>query len=132
MLLRAALHAAVDCLLVALLVLVGTLQYKEFLVVGNHLRVDGIVGATTERQVVDGIQQVGLPHPVVAYQTVHFRRQIERCLPDILIMYNVQFLENHTAIIVEKRSKVTLFMDEKRKKSRINFTMCRNLRNFVR
>ena len=53
----------------------------------------------------------------------------------ISIVFQIDDIDifNQILYIVDKHNiPVTLFMDVKRKKSRINFTMCRNLRNFVR
>ena len=50
--------------------LVVAMDGKEFLSAADVLAVDRIEKALAERQVVDGIQQVGLSDPVVAHQTV--------------------------------------------------------------
>ena len=66
--------------------LVFTLQHKERLLMSDDLRVNRIACRTTERQVVYGIQHIGLAHPVPANEAVHLGRQLQRSLRNILII----------------------------------------------
>ena len=73
-LLLSAFHAAVDVFFFSKLGLVKPLHHKEIGLVAHHLRVDGIGGAFAEREVVDGIEQVGLAHAVLTNETVYIGR----------------------------------------------------------
>jgi hypothetical protein len=42
--------------------------------------------AFTEREIVDGIQQIRLPHPVIPEKTVHLGRTVNFRLQDILVI----------------------------------------------
>jgi len=55
MLLRSALHAAINVLFIALVGAVIPLQDKEVLIMPHHLRVNRIKGTAAERQIIDGI-----------------------------------------------------------------------------
>ena len=48
-------------------------QHEELLAVRHHLAVGHAVERLAERQVIDGIQQVGLAHAVLPHQAVHAR-----------------------------------------------------------
>ena len=95
MFLRTPFHAAVDGQLAQLVLIltqhtavVGVipLNHKEILVMTNHLRVNTGIGTSAERQVIHGIQQVGLTGTVRSDKTIHLRRQRQCCLLDILVV----------------------------------------------
>ena len=85
-LLRAPFHSAIDRGRICRVIIVEPLQHEEVLIMADHLRVDARIGTMAERQVIDRIQQIGLAHAVVAYETIDLRRQLQRCLPDVLIV----------------------------------------------
>ena len=92
MLFGAALHAAIDQLVVACLILIDALEHEEFLPVENHLRVDGIAGAAAERKIIDGIQKIRLSLTIMPYEAIHLGRQLQRCRLNILIVDDGNFL----------------------------------------
>jgi hypothetical protein len=100
--------------------------------VENELRVDGVERASAEREVIDRIQEIGLSLTVMAYQTIHFGRQAERCRLYVFKMNDRQFPKNHDASRVEFLRKVKCFKIEKRKKSSINFSIWDKNCNFAR
>ena len=88
----ATLQPAEHLLRVALLRLVPPLHDGIVGLVPDDLCVDGIRGAPAERQVVDGVQQVGLPHAVAPNQAVHLRGERQVRLFDVFIVDDCQFL----------------------------------------
>ena len=80
------LQSAVYPLLVAMVMPVTGIEHKEVAVVVQHLRVNGVEGAATKRQVVDGIKQIGLTLSVLPDETIHLRREVKGGLPDVLIV----------------------------------------------
>ena len=64
--------AAADVLRLAI-EFVLPVQHKELLAMCHHLAVGHTVERLAERQVIDGIQQVGLAHTVLPHQAVHAR-----------------------------------------------------------
>ena len=48
------------------------------------LRVNGIEVTFAKREVMNGIQQVGLPSPVIAYETIDLVGELKRCFAVIL------------------------------------------------
>ena len=65
---------------------IGALQHKEILIVVHDLRIDGREGTSAERQVIDGIQQVGLTLTVVTDEAIHLRRQRNVGRQDVFIV----------------------------------------------
>jgi hypothetical protein len=53
----------------------------------------------TKRQKVNGIQQVGFSHTVVANKTIDFGRKIQLRLTDIFIIDNVERFDVHANLI---------------------------------
>ena len=84
MLLRAALHAAIDLNVVV----IAALQNKEFLFVADGERILGGVGRTAERQEIDGVEHIRLARSVAAYKAVNLRRKLKCGLHDVLIIYD--------------------------------------------
>ena len=109
MLLRATLHPAINrhrhVGVGHLVAHVFALDDEKILVVIDDLRVDWIVRAATEREVIDRVEQVGLPLAVVTNETVHFRRQLQRGLVDVLIIENGNSLQNHRCKVRQLSSK---------------------------
>ena len=68
------------------------LNQEEPLVVRDHLGVDGVTRRVTEREEVDGIQDISLAHTVLPDQTVDLRRQFQRGCLDVLVVDKRQFL----------------------------------------
>ena len=52
----------------------------------NNLRIHAAIGTSTERQIIHGIQQIGLTRPVMTDKTVHLGRQRQRCLLNVLVV----------------------------------------------
>ena len=48
-----------------------------------------------KRKIVDHIQQVRLPHPIVSKETIHFRRESDFRLKNIFIIENRKLFEYH-------------------------------------
>ena len=82
--LGAALHAAIDINRVARLILIPSVKNKEVLAMRDNLRIDRIGRTATERQIINGIEKVGLSLAVVSEKAVHLRRQIECRLTNVL------------------------------------------------
>jgi hypothetical protein len=57
---------------------------KKLLVQPDILTVDGVEIALAEREVVGGIEEVGLPRPVVAYEAVDIATQLDVSLLIVL------------------------------------------------
>ena len=85
-LLRASLHATVDRKLIAIARFIGAFYHEEVLLVVDHLRINSGEGTTTERQIVDRIEQVGLTFTVMPDEAVDLSRQFDICRQDILII----------------------------------------------
>ena len=90
-----AFHAAVDILFLPKVGLVESLHHKEVGLVAHHLRVDGVRSALAEREVVDGIEQIGLAHAVLPNKAVHIGRKLEVGLLDVLIVEYGEALQYH-------------------------------------
>ena len=87
LLLLPALHAAIYFLRCAVgLLLVEALYDKEVGLVADVLRVDGVARAFAERQEVDGVQQVGLPHAVLPEKTVQLGRKCQFHLLQVFVV----------------------------------------------
>ena len=90
----ATLHAAVDCFggahwgqrLPCRVVAILPFNDKEVLVVGYHRRIGHTRSTPAERQIVHDIEKVGLPHPVVADETVELWRQLELSSLNVLVI----------------------------------------------
>ena len=61
----------------------------------DELRIDGIVRTSAERKVIDRVEQIGLALAVVTDETVHFRRELQRGLTDVLIIKDGNTFQNH-------------------------------------
>ena len=85
-LLGATLHATIDVVYVSIVVTIVALQHEELLAMGDHLRVDGIEGTPAEREIIDGIKEVGLTHPIMADKTVDLGRQLQVATLDVFIV----------------------------------------------
>lgn len=77
-------HAAIDVLHIPIITLVVAFQHEESLVVRDDLRIDGIVGAPAKREIVDGIEKVGLTHTIMADKTVDLGRKLQVGALDVL------------------------------------------------
>ena len=86
--LRASFHATVY----GEIIRIEALGYEKICSMSDYLRIDGIEGGMTEGEEVDGIEDVGLAYAVGSDHTVDLRRQVERGLPDVLIVDERQFL----------------------------------------
>ena len=75
MLSGSALHARIHRFGLAALREVVALNHKEVLVVCDDLTVDVCEARMAERQVVNGVEQVGLSLAVVADETIHVGRK---------------------------------------------------------
>lgn len=79
----------------ASLFLIHSLNHEELLVVPYVERIDALQGTFTKREVVDGIEQVGFPHTVIAQQAVELGREQQRGLGDVPVVEYVEFGEKH-------------------------------------
>ena len=68
----------------------------------HHLRVYRVGGALAERQVVDGIQQVGLAHAVLPDEAVHVGRELEVGLLDVLVVEYGESFQYHGLWIIHR------------------------------
>ena len=125
-----AFHATVHQFGAALLCLVFSLNHEKILVVGYDLRVDGIVRTLAERQKIDGIEEIRLPHAIMPQQAVHLRREVDVGRENILVIDDGDILEYH-ARKLSIFCKVKPFAGEKRKKSTINFMVWDKMSNFA-
>ena len=66
--------------------MISTLEHQEVLAVADDGGVDGIGSGVAEGEEIDGIEDVGLADTVAANHTIDFRREVERGLPDVLIV----------------------------------------------
>ena len=65
---------------------INTLYEQKILAVADNCGVDGIGGGVAEGEKVDGIEDVGFADAVAANHAVDLRREVERGLPDVLIV----------------------------------------------
>ena len=87
LLLHSAFDAAGDDLrFVVMMEVVGALDHRHVLVVGDVLAIDGVVRRFGEAQVVDSVQYVGLALPIEPNETVEFVRETELRFTDILVV----------------------------------------------
>ena len=87
LLLHSAFDAAGDDLrLVVMMEVVGALDHRHVLVVGDVLAIDGVVRRFGEAQVVDSVQYVGLALSVEPNETVELVREAELRFTDILVV----------------------------------------------
>lgn len=50
----------------------------------DYLRVDGIEGAMAKRQIIDGVEKIGLALAIAAEKAVELGREVERRLTYVL------------------------------------------------
>lgn len=87
LLLHSALDTAGDDLrFVVMMEVVGALNHRHVLVVGDILAIDGVVRRLGEAEVVDGIKDIGLALPIEANETVELVREAELRFTDILVI----------------------------------------------
>ena len=87
LLLHSAFDAAGDDLrLVVMMEVVGALDHRHVLVVGDVLAINGVVRRFGEAQVVDSVQYVGLALPIEPNETVELVREAELRFTDILVV----------------------------------------------
>ncbi len=87
MLLCSSFHATIHCFRLTIVGKISAFKHKKVTIMTNHLRIDRILRASAKRHIIHRIQDIGLSHTVVPYQTVHFRRQFKGCLTNIPIIY---------------------------------------------
>ena len=90
------LHAAIDFLRRAVRRLVEALYHEEIGRVQDVLRINGIARTLAEGQVVDGIQQIGLAHAVLAEEAVQLGRERQLHLLQVLIIKDGYMLQYHS------------------------------------
>ena len=88
MLFRPTLHAAVHLLLLAGIGGVVSLQHEEVGIVAHHLGIFRIESTLAEGEIIDRIQQIGLPLTVVSDETVELGRKVQRSRLYILVVYD--------------------------------------------
>jgi hypothetical protein len=72
-----------------------SLDQKKFGIMPNYLTVYRIDCTLTERKIINGIQQIGLTHPVLSYKTIDLGRKIQIDLLKILVIKYVKLLKIH-------------------------------------
>ena len=122
MLLLPTLHATIYILITTVGSLIVALDDKEILVVRKNQRVACSEGTLAERQIEDGIEEVGLARTIMAYQAVDLRRKDKVCSLDILKVYYGNPVEYHYDFTFIP-CKVTTIKHYGQKKSTINFNM---------
>ena len=65
-----ALHTAINLFRRTVGSLIEALDDKEFLIMADVLRIDGIARTLTKRKEINGIEQIRFPHAVLAEKTV--------------------------------------------------------------
>ena len=95
LLLLTAFHATVHQFASTILILILTLYHEEVLIVGDDLRVDGIVSTLAERQEIHGIEEIRLSHAILPQQAVHLRREFYVGREDVLVIDDGNILEYH-------------------------------------
>ena len=87
LLLHSALDTAGDDLLFRVAVeMIGTLNHRHVLVVGDVLAINSVVRRLGEAEVVDGIKDIGLALTVETNETIEFIREAELRFTDILVV----------------------------------------------
>ena len=66
--------------------MISALKHQEILAVADDGGVDGIGSGVAEGEEIDGIEDVGLADTVAANHAVDLRGEVERGLPDVLIV----------------------------------------------
>jgi hypothetical protein len=73
---------------------------KEILLMPDVLLVGGAEKTLAKREVIDGIQDVGLPCPVEAHETIDVLRQLQICRFTVLEVRQFEFVEIHFFLIM--------------------------------
>ena len=138
-------HSTVD-MLFHVTVGIMPLEDEEVGTVVHHLRIDRIVGASTERQVVHGIQEICLSLAVVPHQTVEFCRERQLSRPYVFVVNYRDIFQYHAAKLTQTEDNTKCFQEiigNPRKyrnawylrfflkKGQNNFTIWENMRNFA-
>ena len=139
MFLWATLNAVIHHIHVIILVCVCAFNNKKVGVVLNIQRVDIRICALAKRQIVDGIEHIGLSHTIMSDETIYIRRERKFCALYVLIVKNRYLLQYHncddangkTAVYSIKPMQSYPFINEKRKKYMINFHKWKNFSNFA-
>ena len=71
---------------------------EEILLMSDVLFVSGAEKALAKRKVIDGIQDVGLPRPVEAHETIDVLRQLQICRFTVLEVRQFEFVEVHSSL----------------------------------
>ena len=73
-----------------------TLQHAEILASPEESLFGGVDVALAEGEVIDGVEQIGLAHTIIAEEAVDLRRANDVGLPDILIVQDGELVQYHT------------------------------------
>ena len=79
---------------------IHTVDGKEILLVADVLLVGGAKEALTKRKVLDGIEDIGLPCPIEAHETVDVLRKQQVGRFAVLEVRQFQFVEIHFVLIM--------------------------------
>ena len=110
---------------VFMFIIIRTLNNTKRFVVTDDLRVNRVIKLTAKRKIIYRIEHIRLTSAIVSDEAIHLRREINRSLPNVLIIDDGKFSEYHLWC------KVTPFISQKRKKSIRNFSICNKMSNFA-
>ena len=71
------------------------LNHKERLTVCNIRTIDRAYCTLAEREIIDGIEQIGFPHSVATYKTIYLARKSKRDIGQIPIIEYRYIIEQH-------------------------------------
>ena len=75
---------------------VFALQHAEILASSEESFFGGVDVTLAEREVIDGVEQIGLAHTIIAEEAVDLRRANDVSLPDVLIVQDGELVQYHT------------------------------------
>ncbi|CCX79231.1 unknown [Parabacteroides johnsonii CAG:246] len=93
-----------DLLFTSLIVIV-TLQHTHILSVVDQLGIGRIDMALTKREIMNGIQQIGLPHSVIPEKTIYIGRERNFCLKNVFIIEYRKLFKYHPYYISRTKLK---------------------------
>jgi len=106
-----------DLLFTPLIVIV-TLQHAHILTIVDQLGIGRIDVAFAKREIMNGIQQIGLSHSVIPEKTIYFGRERNFCLENVFIIeYRKLFKYHPRYISCTKLKNILLSIDFLSKKN---------------
>jgi hypothetical protein len=104
LLLLFALHATENFFGASVIGGIFALYHKEISRMQHILRVDGVTRTLAERQIIDGIQQIGLSHAVLPKEAVQLVGKSQVCLCYVLIIKYGDTVQYHILVISQGKS----------------------------